>query len=243
MRLQSAIEFLTTYAWVFIIIAVFIAVISAFISIKNPIGFVPSSCYIAPELPCYTLAFMSNSSASTFIIIFSNNIGATMQFPANSITLIPTTAGTSFTGSCLPANVPNGASVVCKVIANGYTPSIGSQATPSYTLTYDACYAGKCTGPYNSTGFGTVSISAYKQVVASVNVIPTNSITIVLNGESVSQSAAFYFVTGKDYYLYAIVPNGAAFGGWSVTGGITLNSTTSKTVVATVSGSGSITAV
>ncbi|MEM0094411.1 MAG: hypothetical protein QXF41_00470 [Candidatus Micrarchaeaceae archaeon] len=243
MRLQSAVEFLTTYAWVFIIIAIFIVVVSAFLSIKNPIGFVPSSCYIAPNLACYAIALMSNSSASTFIIIFSNNIGATMQFQANSITLTPAMASATFSGNCLPTNAPNGATVVCRVVANGYLLPIGSQATPSYTMTYNTCYGGKCTGPYNSTGFGSVSVSAYRQVVASVNLIPTNGITIMVNGESVPQSSLFYFVTGKNYYLYAAVPQGTAFGGWSTTGNILLNSTTSPTVIAVASGSGSVTAV
>ena len=174
MRAQSAIEFMATYSWALIVIAVFIAVVGVLIlsPTKGTATLSPSSCYLTPSLPCYQSVLLTNSSGSQFIALFQNNMGVSMYFPANAISLHPSySSSTAYSGSCLPQTAPPGATVICNVSIATYSPAVGTQLYPTFTLSYQICPSCATAGAqsYNTSGTSTLTASSFSSVLYSVH--------------------------------------------------------------------------
>jgi len=73
---QAAFEFLTTYAWAFLIILVVIGAI-AYFGILRPSKMLPDRCNFGPEIGCqyYKLTYGDGSSTSGAILTLKNNVG------------------------------------------------------------------------------------------------------------------------------------------------------------------------
>ncbi len=219
MRSQSALEFLSTYSWAFLIITIFLA--SMYLIAFAPTGpstYVPSSCYITPTLPCYQSVLLANSSGSKFITLFQNNMGVGIHFPANSIYVHPSFSSNAvYVGSCLPRTAPPGATVVCNVTLAAFKPSIGSQVNPTFTLSYQICPSCNTTAAlvYNTSGTSTVTASSSASALYEVQLVTSPSTgNIVISGVRYPSGANVIFIAGVDYPIYAISPSGYAFGGW-----------------------------
>jgi len=159
LKLQSAVEFLITYGWAFILIAIFISVVVVLLTPSSVTSLAPSSCYISPGLPCYSFSVFSNSSESTVTVSFSNNLGTQMRFPNNGIT-VKIANYKNYTGVCLPANAVNGALVSCVAEMPGLSLPVGSQAYSVFTISYNLCSQGSCSSVvYNTSGSATAAVS------------------------------------------------------------------------------------
>ncbi|MGC8629305.1 MAG: hypothetical protein ACP5T4_03820, partial [Candidatus Micrarchaeia archaeon] len=190
MRSQSALEFLTTYGWSFIIIAMFLSMVLVLVSSKGATAYAPSSCYISPSLPCTTAYFASNSIGTLATIIFTNQLGTELLFPQNSITIKATLSSGNYTGTCVPALANDNAKVVCTASMNGLVLSPGIQVNAAFALHYSICQGGTCSSyVYNTSGTATATVSA-KIVSQPASTIAYVPITIT-NSQSTATPAPF----------------------------------------------------
>ncbi|MDE1846480.1 MAG: hypothetical protein KGH52_00260 [Candidatus Micrarchaeota archaeon] len=244
-KLQSSIEFLLTYSWAFLAIAVFLAFILAVVTVRNPSGFTPSSCYISPSFPCVTSVFMSNSASSRFIVIFINNLGTQISFPnINGIVVNPTFSGQTYNGICLPYNAVKGAVVTCNVTISKSIASPGTQISPKFLLNYQVCQKPSCVFPIssantiNTTGFASMGISPQvANPILKVN-LQTNPVPgqIVVDGVAYPSNTQIILLYQSPYTIYALPPSSYFFSSWSTQGGVSVISTTSQnTVMNTIS--------
>ena len=230
MRLQSAIEFLLTYAWAFLSITAFLAFLLAFISTGGPANLSTASCYISPDFSCITAIFVSNQVASQFTVVLINNLGQQITFPINALTVYPSYSGSNIIGNCLPANAPNGAMIICNSTVGKKIGQQGQQLNPKFTLNYEICTP-NCIYPIvsrntiNTTGFATLQISPYAiNPLANVTLRtgPTSG-NIVLNGIPYPNNNIQLFIYNFAYTVYAAPPPGYKFSTWGVSGGVTVN--------------------
>lgn len=251
MKLQSAIEFLTTYTWAFMIITAFIVVAIAFVLVKNPSSPTPSSCFIAPEFPCYSVTFFTNVISTTMILTFSNQLGQTIQFANNGIFVYPSFNGISSQGACFPVNAPQGATVVCNATSTGYTTVSGTQVSPKFTLSYQICSGGTCAplvaaNAINTSGFATTVATPYLPGLLKQVTLQTSGAAkayVEVSGVKYISGNSVYFVGNNLYSFYGVPPNSMfAFGSWSSTGGVVLSSTASQNTIANAVSAGTITA-
>ncbi len=160
MRAQSALEFLTTYGWSFIIIALFISVVFVLVSSKGVSTYAPSSCYISPSLPCIAAYASSNSLGSVAIVKFTNQLGTEMSFPANAITIRFGMTYANYTGNCVPANAFNYQQVTCTVNMPQVHLVVGAELNPSLSLKYALCNNKACSAyVYNTSGTATLTVA------------------------------------------------------------------------------------
>ena len=220
--LQSATEFLATYSWAFLVLTVMIAAV--YLVVLAPSGgstYVPSSCYITSTLPCYQSVLLANSTGSEFIVLLQNDMGVTLAFPPNSISLHPSFSSNAvYVGSCLPLTAAPGAVVTCNVTLSGasFKPAVGSQANPTFTLSYQICPACGANSPqlYNTTGTSTLTVSSYSSVLYTVHLLSnTGTGNIVVSGVRYPSGANVVFISGVNYPIYAIAPNSVSqFATW-----------------------------
>ncbi|MDE1855777.1 MAG: hypothetical protein KGH49_00890 [Candidatus Micrarchaeota archaeon] len=249
-HIQSSVEFLLTYAWAFLSIAVFLAFILLFVTSGNPASYNTASCYISPGFTCVTALFSVNSLGSKFTVVFVNNIGQAVTFPLNALTVYPTYSGTSYFGNCLPANAPKGATVICNSTIASRIGSVGQQVNPKFTVNYELCspscaYPVVSTNTINTTGFGTLQISPQTAtVIDNVTLLdsPTNG-NVLINGVAYPHNAIVFFINNLGYSAYALPPNSMyTFNSWIATGGVALTSTSAQSVTATATARGTLTA-
>ncbi len=147
-RQQSSLEFLTTYAWAILIIALFIAVVVVISLSKPAASYLPSQCSITPLFPCIDTRLYYNAiTPLTFTIVFQDNLGQAMYFPANAFNVTMTGVGVSGTqsslGSCAPAFLPSGSQAVCTTqIPGNLKPPSGTTKSTSFSITYQLCTGG-----------------------------------------------------------------------------------------------------
>ncbi len=238
MKAQSALEFLTTYSWAFLILGIFVVSVLSVVSLpgKNTPTYLPESCYISPSFPCSQAFLVSNSVGTSFLVVFQNNLGTGIYFPENSlayngIVLTPSfTSNTTYGGACYPQNSLSGATVICSVRMTGYSVPAGSQVNPRFTLSYQIC-APRCTLQiYNTSGSAVTVAQPFSSVVYTVQLLtaPTNGM-IALDGVSYPNGANVVFITGATYSVYAIPGTSGTFSSWSTTGNVFLTGSTQST--------------
>jgi uncharacterized repeat protein (TIGR02543 family) len=215
LRSQSAVEFLATYSWAILIIAISVASIYLIIfSSKGSSAYVPSSCYITPLLPCYQSVLMTNSSGSKFIALIQNNMGVSLYFNANAIYLHPSFSSNAvYAGSCLPQKALPGSTVVCNITiaSSAFNPSVGSQLNPTFTLNYQICPSCNSANSqsYNTIGTTTLTVSPFDSAIYNVQLLTnTGTGNIVVSGVSYPSGANVVFIAGVSYPIYAISPGG-----------------------------------
>lgn len=259
MKGQSAIEFLTTYVWVFIIIAIFIAVVSSIALSSSPNTFIPSSCFIEPELPCPVAALFTNSVTGNalYTVIFINKLGTWMTFPQNALNITPISrnVGSSF-GQCFPANAPAGALIECNATIPSYSPGTGTQLSQIFTLGYSICTPSPCAKPiYNTTGYSSLTAQAYVpyiklatlQIAGGACTMPANSGYIAAGGVRYLSGNLIPFINDQKVQLQFISSGTNTLSSWSASSANvafsnTISNPTNVTVPANIVGSLSITA-
>jgi|GEM_PF-6148895 hypothetical protein len=163
MKGQPAIEFLSVYSWTLIAIILFTVVASVLASAQSKQVYPPSYCYITIGLPCYGMYVMSNSLGTFSLIIFTNELGVTLNFPNNAIKINPTYLNSSYYGQCVPTNAVVGAVVSCSAAFPGFSTSLGTEMNPNFLLSYKIC-GSSCSGTlavYNTSGAAEVAVSPY----------------------------------------------------------------------------------
>ncbi len=127
-RTQAAIEYLATYGWALLIIA--IASVLLYTYVLAPSASAPNTCLFNTGVAyCRDAIFSSNSVGSTVVIIISNQ----QQYPiANPEFLINTQNTGNVTGSCIPGYTLASAAVVC----NAILPNAYGQGTLVSSLIY-----------------------------------------------------------------------------------------------------------
>ncbi|MCL5093386.1 MAG: hypothetical protein M1128_02885 [Candidatus Marsarchaeota archaeon] len=182
LKAQSAVEFLSVYGFVILVIAIAIAVLVLFISIPKTI--LPTQCSFLSGFSCVDGIYTINSTAGVNSILL---ISATDMQPG--IVNISRFSGyidyhESTSGYCVPSVATEGQKVYC--IANiGVTPSFGSVYFGTFDIYANYCtpassnfYTTKCPADSNYTYGGnirtqTVKLNFGKNTNTQINI--TNS--------------------------------------------------------------------
>jgi hypothetical protein len=137
MRLQSAVEYMTTYAVMFIILAFGILLVYALSSSART--YVPPICVGVSGFSCNFDTFFSNSISKTSnaILILSNS----QTVPVNVFAITVRISNQSSTGSCSPTFIYPGKNMTCTVTFSGTKPS-GSEVTGVYVVNALYCNSG-----------------------------------------------------------------------------------------------------
>ena len=189
-KVQSALEYLTSYSWALIILVV--VVVSYFLITYNSSGttFSPSYCYISAGLPCYQLVVSTNSLGSMAILLFTNDLGKTIYFKPTSSFYLKLTATTQYaSGSCTPLTATSGTPITCVVYILGYTPQLGAQLEPQFFFNYSECVSSNCNSKNSllvlSTAGSSVSYAYPANILLEegiINIPPGGTPTIIPPG-------------------------------------------------------------
>ena len=137
MRAQSAIEFLSTYGFLFLIVGVTLTMIS-FLS-TSASSEVPTQCSSFGGPACNFVSFFSNSSAGYSLVTLS--ITNSESIPINITSFAVTAQNTTFAGICAPQFLYPGQQATC--MANlTQTPSPGYNLQATYVLNAKYCNLG-----------------------------------------------------------------------------------------------------
>lgn len=245
MKTQSSIEYLSVFTVALVIIIIVIAIVAMLFVNQNTSTstYTSSSCYISPQIDCQQLVVATNGVKTTAIIAFTNNLGQTMHFTANSFVVYPSYSQSSYYGMCYPANALQGAFVICNATLTGYNPSAGTQLNPRFQLTYLQCQGEVCTTAtpttYNSAGTGTVYVSAGTSTLAGVQLesVPSGG-QITLDGIEYPTNTLVQFVKGASYTVYADPPAGYNFDEWITQAGVTVQNPANQGTTATATSNG-----
>lgn len=242
-KLQTAIEYLSIYAWALIILVIAISVI-AFLSLSgsNSSTYLPSSCYISAELNCQQMYFMSNSTGSKAFIFVQNNMGANMSMPANAFTIQPGLSTSLYSGNCYPANAIPGTSIECVAFIPGYNVNLGTQLNPKIQLSYWTCTKKCIASEFESSGSSTVYVSGFVPTFSVELQTSTGTGAISVDGVRYSSNANVIFLQGVTYSIVADPPRGYAFSSWSNTVEVDIPNSLVANATANAVGPGTITA-
>ncbi len=245
-KAQSALEFMMAYSWAFIIISLFVVSVLLISDSRPPSVYLGSSCNIQPLLPCseslLTYNSINPSGPLAYYVVFTNDLGAVMFFPQNSLNLTTYTLGSGVSkytlGNCAPAFAGKGATVLCAASISGATPpKVGTQEILTFSLNYNLCSAGtkgSCgIGIYKSSGFSTESVapSSINLYNLTFGVKPTSAEgTIVLNEVTYFNGTSTYLYPGN-YIISADPQQGYTFVSWSVNSPSSVASPTGTTTL------------
>lgn len=137
MKLQSALEFLSTYAFMLVLVA-FIIIIIFYLAFPVQ-STVPSQCNILGGLQCSFALYHPNTGANTANMIFYiTNSGSA---PINVISANVIISNKTFTGTCTTSLLNPGSASVCYSTVSP-SSSIGSQVKGYISISADICNSG-----------------------------------------------------------------------------------------------------
>ncbi len=227
---QTAIEFLSTYTWAFILIAIVIAIVVALSLTRSPTTYSLTHCFIQPELPCEGFIIMSNGTGSRAVLAFLNNLGSNITLPSNAFEVQEPLSSTVFHGQCLPSNGLKGSLIICNATMDGYAPSVGTQLSPTFSVSYHLCSNGCSSTILNSSGTSTLFVSPSENLTDRVTLsTSTGTGFVVLGGTSYPSNTVVAIIKGLSYPLYASPPNGYAFSSWTSSSGIAFENPSQST--------------
>ena len=142
---QSALEFLTTYGWAFLIILIMVGTL-AYFGILNPSKILPNRCNIGSEFQC--IDFQVSATADTFRIRLKNNVGEPIAISsvtfdsegATKYTCTTLTTPASLPSAWVSGNVIDFAWSGCNSAAAGMVA--GEKGKVLITLTYNTVASG-----------------------------------------------------------------------------------------------------
>ncbi len=188
MKAQAALEFLTTYGFLFIIVGI---VLSALIFIViSPTIYLSSSCTAQSGPYCAFVQLYSNTSQHfsllTFVLTNSESV------PINVTQMNIIIRGKTFTGYCTPSFLVSGQSAVCVSYLN-FSPALATFTQGFYSVSAKYCNSG-ITGLYNySCSFSSTSSISYSGYF-SAEAVPKLTIPIsmlALQGPKTVQVAPY----------------------------------------------------
>ncbi len=113
---QSALEYLITYGWAILIIAVVVSLLYFFVAVPSSV--VPNSCSFTSGVDCQDMEFGSNSINSSVSILLNNKEDYAIKDPKLTVNY----SNVNYTSSCYPNYVLPGGSIVCIVKGLKYSP-------------------------------------------------------------------------------------------------------------------------
>ncbi|MCL4365390.1 MAG: hypothetical protein M1569_03180 [Candidatus Marsarchaeota archaeon] len=136
-RLQSAIEFLTTYGFMITILTLLVIII---IYVATPVSHVfPSQCNAYGGFVCAEAAYYSNTAANNAnVVIFLSNSGSS---PTNIIGINVIINGHTMQGTCSPSFLVPGSNTLCIATSDTAIPQ-GSQITGQFAVAGQSCNSG-----------------------------------------------------------------------------------------------------
>ncbi len=172
MKVQSAIEFLSTYGFLFLVLAVVIAAL--FVLASSASVSVPAQCSGFGGFTCSYSSYYSNitNDYSLATMVLSNSQGVPLNVSNFSITV----GSTTINGLCTPTFVYPGADSVCMSVFNSIT-SPGVFVRGSYLVGSKYCGggvgalpSGNCTVPVIYTGAFQAQATSYQTVAFGVDI-------------------------------------------------------------------------
>ena len=84
---QAALEFLTTYAWAFLVILIMIGAL-AYFGILRPSRLLPDRCNFGPEVDCqdFQIAYGTDGTDGTILVKLKNNVGESINIDGITVT-------------------------------------------------------------------------------------------------------------------------------------------------------------
>ncbi len=244
MKGQPAIEFLMTYSWAFVIIAIALVFLLAVTTITAPSTFSPAVCYISPGLTCQSAVILVNSINSIFAVEFINNLGQEISFPSNGVTFYPQFTSANYVGACFPTNAPAGSVIVCNTtLIPKKVGNIGQQFNPSFTISYQFCKGSTCptitaSNIIYTTGYTSIIISPFSSnlinKITLYSAIPGGN--VVVDNVRYPSNTVLVFLGSTRHVIGAVPPSGYTFNGW-ITSGATVNTVTGTAFATSYSGS------
>ena len=143
---QAALEFLTTYAWAFLVILIMVGAL-AYFGILNPSKLLPERCSFGPEIECadYSLSYGAAGTDGTVDLKLKNNLEESITI--SDIALSSDTGfsctNPTFSGNIAPGATDDFAFTACNPKAAVFTQ--GSKAKIDVTVSY---YLSKSTSTY-----------------------------------------------------------------------------------------------
>ncbi len=209
-RSQTALEFLTTYELVFIIIAVILALLYVFINVPKTL--LPTQCSFFSGFSCGDLIYTINQThhtGSTLVVVASDTEPGIVNISNFSASI----AGIkSSNGYCAPNSIVDGQELYC--LANfAYTPTIGSLYTGSFNINANYCVGSPSqinNVPCSSNvllGGKNYTFGGALQIQASNTPLPCLSCLVVPKPpgpafQTCGASATQYIITNQNYYEY-----------------------------------------
>ena len=141
---QAALEFLTTYAWAFLVIIIMVAAL-AYFGILNPSKLLPEGCNFGSELGCSD--FKLSTSPNDLNIKLKNNVGEPIAVSAYAITSEGSTvlACTPESGFTLPTSWVQGLEIDFKYDCSNWATAgfaAGQKGKVLVTVTYNTVKSG-----------------------------------------------------------------------------------------------------
>lgn len=150
---QSAMEYMATYGWALIVIALVAGAAYYFLLIPNSTA--ASQCVISSGLHCDDVAVSGYGSSGGSVALLLTN---TQQYPIMDPSVNLSIGGTNTSASCMTAYAVAGGSVVCTV-STPVQLSKGQLVGGKFFVT--ARYCGMVLSPFNASMCGTAPKQAY----------------------------------------------------------------------------------
>ncbi len=196
-KLQTSVEFITTYGFAILIIAIVLGAIYLFV--LAPQKTTPSSCTFSPGTYCNDLLVTSNSQGLHAIILLTNS----QQYPLLNPSISINASQYSANGLCSPNYVAPGGAIFCNVtLTTLSTTPAGSPIAGSVYLTGTSCpgkIASACTSSPKQTYAG--SFNTHTELAST----STPQIVIsVQNSTQYSNGVPDKITASMNYFGYAL---------------------------------------
>jgi hypothetical protein len=186
MKAQAAIEFVTSYAWVLLVIIVMAVSAYYFISVIQQ---TPPQCDFGVEFPCRSYQFFKKSDRTMMLSIqLTNGMGKSISFSGKNQIITVQNIGKSgvnnYTGTCIgPAFITKGGdTILClfNITDKEVIPSTGTNVKFSVLLNYTNCETDPLYPLFCSNG---TNRSLYGGVVPTVELKPAVVAPYCMDGE------------------------------------------------------------
>ncbi|MCL5427981.1 MAG: Ig-like domain-containing protein [Candidatus Marsarchaeota archaeon] len=201
LRLQSAVDYLTTYGWAIIIIG--IALSLTYFYLSGALLSIPQQCDVATQARCLDIALGSNSLSSTMQIVIINGQQYAVENTVITVNMI--NVG-SYNSACTPYYVLPGGKILCTI---SDMPSFGVNGGHDGFILFNETVCTSLGTTSCKQHFGEGFNGTYTTVVSPT--VPTVSCTMTANSLPSSASAGTYLEVSAN-----VMFNGAPLSGATV---------------------------
>lgn len=245
---QSAMEFLSVYGWAFLVLAVFLLVISMFVTSKPAYTYLQSACSIQPLMPCVGSYLFTSGDHLVYSVMFTNNLGKPLRFPPNAVNVslvsLFNQSRIVSLGNCTPEIAPYHSAVSCESTTGSMAiPPVGSILTVYFKLNYHICSnLTACSSVvYTTSGTSQTSLGGSSSALHTLKLYTNAAGSSIAVGGVQYQNGSVLLLSKGLYYVYAVPGNQSSWSSWSGVN-ITIADPTSQNTTITVTTNGSLSA-